>query len=113
MTAYIEKGQPAYIEELVIAPEHQGHGLGRHILSLLFHELAHRRVCRVGLAVLIANYQAQDFYEKNGFHYVAAGHREFLMERRLLFRLSLSRGFAPYKPYVTPSMPTWSRERFV
>ena len=55
------------IEELVVAPEARGQGVGAVLLEEAMHRARQRGCVEVGLSVMNSNRDAQRFYEQHGF----------------------------------------------
>lgn len=81
---FISLSDSGHIEALFVAPEHQGHGVGRALL-----DRAKRLYPVLTLAVYEENSRAVDFYLRNGFTVTerriepATGHPELLMKWRI------------------------------
>ena len=61
-------GDQAEILNIAIAPEYQGQGLGRHLLSYVIDIVRNKRVLSLFLEVRFSNKKAQKLYNALGFN---------------------------------------------
>jgi GNAT superfamily N-acetyltransferase len=72
----------AWLEDLVVAPTHRGHGLGEQLLSHALAEAKQRGVVRVSLLTDKDNHAARRLYARAGFE----------ESRMVLYRLLMEAG---------------------
>ncbi len=61
------RGRDAWIDELYVAPEHRGQGLGRRAIDLAVEECRREGIQAIRLEVETANEAAGNFYRQAGF----------------------------------------------
>lgn len=63
-------GDTADVQTIAVAPEHEGHGLGRAMLTWMCDEAKARGAEQILLEVRADNPRAQDLYTRNGFKHI-------------------------------------------
>ena len=61
------RGPAGALYDIVVDPEHRGHGIGRKLLDAVLAELASRGAPRVVLSTAERNATAQHLFERAGF----------------------------------------------
>ena len=61
------RGPAGALYDIVVDPEHRGHGIGRRLLDAVLAELANRGAPRVVLSTADRNATAQHLFERAGF----------------------------------------------
>jgi ribosomal protein S18 acetylase RimI-like enzyme len=67
---------------VAVAPQHQGHGVGRALVEAALVEARRREARKVSLRVLGPNGSARRLYERCGFRVEGVLHEEFLLDGR-------------------------------
>jgi RimJ/RimL family protein N-acetyltransferase len=61
-----------HLDRIAVAPEAQGHGLGKEALTFAINRLVQLGARRVGLSTQRQNLRSRRLYERAGFHHVTA-----------------------------------------
>ena len=77
----VDSGSAIQLAENYLLPEHQGRGIGTHLIKTLLAEAAHQ-LKPVHLQVLKVNLRARQLYERLGFEPTGETHTHFLMSTR-------------------------------